>query len=130
MPMLEFHLHPSERRDMTDRLTPLLASRPWLLADGATGSNLFNRGLQSGDAPELWNTLHPDRIADLERAFIEAGADIILTNTFGGTRYRLQLHNAADRVAELNEAAARIARGEADRAARPVLVAGSIGPTG
>src|SRR3984957_4886756 len=115
---------------MPDRLTPLLATRPWLLADGATGSNLFNRGLQSGDAPELWNTLHPDRIADLERAFIEAGADIILTNTFGGTRYRLQLHNAAQRVAELNEAAARIARGEADRAGRPVLVAGSIGPTG
>ena len=74
--------------------------------------------------------LHPERIADLERAFIEAGADIILTNTFGGTRYRLQLHNAADRVAELNEAAARIARREADRAARTVLVAGSIGPTG
>ena len=115
---------------MPDRLTPLLATRPWLLADGATGSNLFNRGLQSGDAPELWNTLHPDRIADLERAFIEAGADIILTNTFGGTRYRLKLHNAAERVAELNEAAARIARGEADRAGRPVLVAGSIGPTG
>jgi methionine synthase I (cobalamin-dependent) len=115
---------------MPDRLTPLLATRPWLLADGATGSNLFNRGLQSGDAPELWNTQHPDRIADLERAFIEAGADIILTNTFGGTRYRLKLHNAAERVAELNEAAARIARGEADRAGRPVLVAGSIGPTG
>jgi methionine synthase I (cobalamin-dependent) len=115
---------------MPDRLTPLLAARPWLLADGATGSNLFNRGLQSGDAPELWNTLHPDRIADLEREFVEAGADIILTNTFGGTRYRLQLHKAAERVAELNEAAARIARAEADRAGRTVLVAGSIGPTG
>src|ERR1700683_514695 len=115
---------------MPDRLTPLLARRPWLLADGATGSNLFNRGLQSGEAAEPWDTEHPDRIADLERAFIEAGADIILTNTFGGTRYRLQLHKAADRVAELNEAAARIARREADRAGRPVLVAGSIGPTG
>ena len=115
---------------MSDRLTPLLAERPWLLADGATGSNLFNRGLQSGDAPELWNTEHPERIADLERAFVEAGADIILTNTFGGTRYRLALHKAGDRVAELNEAAARIARREADRAGRPVLVGGSIGPTG
>jgi methionine synthase I (cobalamin-dependent) len=115
---------------MTDRLTPLLAQRPWLLADGATGSNLFHRGLQSGDAPELWNTEHPQRIAELERAFVEAGADIILTNTFGGTRYRLKLHKAADRVAELNEKAAAIARGEADRAGRTVLVAGSIGPTG
>jgi len=115
---------------MTDRLTPLLAERAWLLADGATGSNLFDRGLQSGDAPELWNADHPERIADLERAFVQAGADIILTNSFGGTRYRLKLHKAESRVAELNEKAARIARGEADRADRPVLVAGSIGPTG
>ncbi len=115
---------------MTDKLTALLADRPWLLADGATGSNLFDRGLQSGDAPELWNADHPERVAGLQRAFVEAGADIILTNSFGGTRYRLKLHKSADRVAELNEKAARIARGEADRAGRVVLVAGSIGPTG
>jgi 5-methyltetrahydrofolate--homocysteine methyltransferase len=115
---------------MTDRLTALLAERPWLLADGATGSNLFDRGLLSGDAPELWNTEHPDRIADLQRAFVGAGADIILTNTFGGTRYRLKLHKAESRVAELNEAAARISRTEATRAGRTVLVGGSMGPTG
>jgi methionine synthase I (cobalamin-dependent) len=115
---------------MTDRLTPLLAVRPWLLADGATGSNLFERGLQSGDAPELWNSDHPDRIADLQRAFVEAGADIILTNSFGGTRHRLKLHRAEGRVAELNEKAAGIARAEADRAGRVVLVGGSMGPTG
>jgi methionine synthase I (cobalamin-dependent) len=115
---------------MTDRLTPLLAERPWLLADGATGSNLFDRGLQSGDAPELWNAAHPDRISGLHRAFVDAGADIILTNSFGGTRYRLKLHKAEHRVAELNETAARLARAEADRAGRVVLVGGSIGPTG
>lgn len=115
---------------MTDRLTALLAERPWLLADGATGSNLFERGLQSGDAPELWNAEHPERVAQLQRAFVEAGADIILTNTFGGTRHRLKLHKAEGRVAELNEKAARITRTEADRAARAVLVAGSMGPTG
>jgi methionine synthase I (cobalamin-dependent) len=115
---------------MKDRLTALLAERPWLLADGATGSNLFERGLQSGDAPELWNSDHPDRVADLHRAFVEAGADIILTNSFGGTRHRLKLHMAEGRVAELNEKAARIARSEADRAGREVLVAGSMGPTG
>jgi methionine synthase I (cobalamin-dependent) len=115
---------------MTDRLTSLLAERPWLLADGATGSNLFDRGLQSGDAPELWNSDHPERIAELQRAFIEAGADIILTNSFGGTRHRLKLHKAQERVAELNEKAARIARSEADRAGRVVLVGGSMGPTG
>lgn len=115
---------------MADRLTPLLAERPWLLADGATGSNLFDRGLKSGDAPELWNADHPDRIADLHRAFVDAGADIILTNSFGGTRHRLKLHKAEGRVAELNEKAAALARAEADRAGRVVLVGGSMGPTG
>ena len=115
---------------MTDRLTPLLAQRPWLLADGATGSNLFDRGLQSGDAPELWNAEHTERIAALHRAFVSAGADIILTNSFGGTRHRLKLHKAEDRVGELNEKAARIARIEADAAGRVVLVGGSMGPTG
>jgi 5-methyltetrahydrofolate--homocysteine methyltransferase len=114
----------------TDRLTPLLAQRPWLLADGAMGSNLFDRGLTSGDAPELWNIEHPQRIRELQRGFIEAGADIILTNSFGGNRHRLKLHKAEDRVAELNEAAAGLARTEADRADRIVLVGGSMGPTG
>jgi methionine synthase I (cobalamin-dependent) len=115
---------------MIDRLTALLAERPWLLADGATGSNLFERGLLSGDAPELWNCDHPDRIADLHRSFVQAGADIILTNSFGGTRHRLKLHNAQSRVGELNEKAARIARTEAHNAGRVVLVGGSMGPTG
>ncbi len=115
---------------MTDRFASLLAERPWLLADGATGSNLFERGLQSGDAPELWNAEHPDRIAELHRSFIDAGADIILTNSFGGTRHRLKLHRAEQRVGELNERAAAIARAEAERAGRVVIVAGSIGPTG
>src|ERR1700719_5210745 len=118
------------KRLMNNRLSALLAERPWLLADGATGSNLFERGLQSGDAPELWNCDHPERVAQLQRAFVEAGADIILTNSFGGTRHRLKLHRAEDRVAELNEKAARIARAEADRADRVALVAGSMGPIG
>ena len=114
----------------TDRLTPLLAHRPWLLADGAMGSNLFARGLTSGEAPELWNTEHPQRIRELQRSFIEAGADIILTNSFGGNRHRLKLHKAEGRVAELNETAAGLARAEADRAGRVVLVGASMGPTG
>jgi 5-methyltetrahydrofolate--homocysteine methyltransferase len=115
---------------MTDRLTTLLAQRPWLLADGATGSNLFAVGLLSGDSPELWNATHPERIAALARSFVDAGADIILTNSFGGTRYRLKLHHAEGRVAELNIAAARIARSAADASGREVVVAGSMGPTG
>jgi methionine synthase I (cobalamin-dependent) len=113
-----------------NRFNRLLATRPWLLADGATGSNLFDVGLMSGDAPELWNFEHPERIANLHRSFVEAGADIILTNSFGGTRYRLKLHKAEDQVAEINLAAARIARSVADASGRDVAVAGSMGPTG
>ncbi|MGL4591026.1 MAG: betaine--homocysteine S-methyltransferase [Aestuariivirga sp.] len=110
--------------------TEALASRPWLLADGATGTNYFQMGLESGDAPEMWNLEHPERVRDLHRRFIAAGADIILTNTFGGNRHRLKLHNAQDRVAEINVAAVKNARAEADAAGRAVYVGGSIGPTG
>jgi len=113
-------------------LSELLEQRPWLLADGATGTNLFDMGLQSGDAPELWN-IDPEfseRIRTLHRKFVEAGADIILTNSFGGNAYRLKLHDAADKVFEINKAAAELARLEADAVERPVLVAGSVGPTG
>ena len=110
--------------------TEALSSRPWLLADGATGTNYFQMGLESGDAPEMWNLEHPERVRSLHRRFIEAGADIVLTNSFGGNRRRLKLHNAQDRVREINMAAAQNARAEADAAGRPVYVGGSIGPTG
>jgi 5-methyltetrahydrofolate--homocysteine methyltransferase len=115
---------------MSERLQQLLAERPFLLADGATGTNLFAMGLMTGDAPELWNFTHPERIEALHRGMVEAGADIILTNSFGGSSYRLKLHNQQDRVRELNCEAARIARRIADGAGRTVLVAGSIGPSG
>ena len=115
---------------MTDRLSTLLETRDWLLLDGATGTNLFAMGLMSGDAPELWNVDAPDKIRALHDGFIEAGSDVILTNSFGGSRYRLKLHDAQDRVHELNAAAARIARECADAADRAVIVAGSVGPTG
>ena len=110
--------------------TEALATRPWLLADGATGTNYFKMGLESGDAPELWNFHHTDRVRRLHREFIEAGADIILTNTFGGNRHRLKLHNDQDKVREMNMAAAALARAEANAVSRPVYVAGSMGPTG
>jgi methionine synthase I (cobalamin-dependent) len=110
--------------------TEALANRPWLLADGATGTNYFQMGLTSGDAPELWNVEHPERVRDLHRRFIAAGADIILTNSFGGNRHRLKLHNDQHRVHELNVAAVKNARAEADAVDRDVYVAGSMGPTG
>ena len=115
---------------MADRLTKLLRERDWLLADGATGTNLFAMGLESGEPPELWNEEHPDRVRALHRGFVEAGADIILTNSFGGTRYRLALHGAQDRARELNRRAAELARDVADAADHSVVVAGSMGPTG
>src|SRR5450755_2955172 len=91
-------------------LDDLFSGRDWLLADGATGTNLFDMGLTSGDAPELWNETHPDRIRRLHQDFVDAGADIILTNSFGGTRRRLALHQLDGRVRELNRMAAQNAR--------------------
>lgn len=111
-------------------LRELIEERGWLLADGATGTNYFAMGLEAGDAPELWNVSAPDKVRALHRGFADAGADIILTNSFGGTRYRLKLHDAQARVGELNSAAVRLAREVADAAGRRVLVAGSMGPTG
>ena len=76
------------------------------------------------------NETAPETIAALHQDFVDAGADIILTNSFGGTRHRLKLHHAQDRVFALNKKAAEIARGVADKAGRKVIVAGSVGPTG
>ncbi len=115
---------------MTDLLSDLLARRDWLLADGATGTTLFNMGLEAGDAPELWNVTFPDRVRALYRGPIEAGSDLFLTNSFGGTAARLKLHDAQARVGELNRAAAELGREMADKAGRQVVVAGSMGPTG
>ncbi|RWQ60850.1 betaine--homocysteine S-methyltransferase [Mesorhizobium sp.] len=115
---------------MTNPIDALLAEKGVLLADGATGTNLFAMGLEAGEAPELLNDTAPDIITSLHQNFVNAGADIILTNSFGGTRHRLKLHHAQDRVHALNQRAAEIARAVADKAGRKVIVAGSVGPTG
>lgn len=115
---------------MSDLLSRLLAERDWLMADGATGTNLFNMGLSSGDAPEMWNIEHPDRIHALYRGAVDAGSDIFLTNSFGANAARLKLHNAQGQTRELNRVAAALGREVADAAGRPVVVAGSVGPTG
>ncbi|PIE18349.1 MAG: methionine synthase I [Proteobacteria bacterium] len=115
---------------MTNALSRLLETRDWLLADGATGTNLFNMGLQSGDAPEFWNADHPERITKLYKMAVDAGSDLFLTNSFGGNASRLKLHDGQTRVRELNRLAAEIGREVADSAGRPVIVAGSVGPTG
>ncbi|WP_226621446.1 betaine--homocysteine S-methyltransferase [Alloyangia pacifica] len=115
---------------MTDALTKLLAERDWLLADGATGTTLFNMGLTAGDAPEFWNETHPDNIRALYQGAVDAGSDIFLTNSFGANASRLKLHDAASRARELSRRAAELGREVADAAGRPVVVAGSVGPTG
>jgi methionine synthase I (cobalamin-dependent) len=108
----------------------LLEEREVLLIDGAMGTELFSRGLSPGAAPELWNVDEPDRVAAVYQAYVDAGSDVFLTNTFGGTSYRLKLHKLQDRVFELNSAAAKITRSVADNADREILVAGSMGPSG
>jgi methionine synthase I (cobalamin-dependent) len=115
---------------MAHMLADLLSRKGVLLADGATGTNLFEMGLMSGDPPEMWNLDHPERVCALHQGFVDAGADIILTNSFGGNARRLALHKLDGRVKEINAAAARNAREVADGAGRPVVVAGSVGPTG
>lgn len=115
---------------MMHKLDQLLSTTEYVVLDGAMGTMLFDAGLVSGASPEEWNVSHPENIRAVHRHYINAGSQIILTNSFGGSRYRLKLHNLQDRVFELNRAAARNARAEADAASRLVLVAGSIGPTG
>ncbi|NVO55145.1 betaine--homocysteine S-methyltransferase [Rhodobacteraceae bacterium B1Z28] len=115
---------------MTNALSKLLNTADSILADGATGTNLFNMGLQSGDAPEMWNVDEPDKIRALYKGSVDAGSDLFLTNTFGGTAARLKLHDAQNRVAELNRIGAELGREVADKAGRTVVVAGSVGPTG
>ena len=115
---------------MQTSLEQLLLTGKVLLADGATGTNYFAMGLTSGEPPEFWITDHPDRVEALHQQFVDAGSDIILTNTFGCNRHRLKLHNAQSRTFELAKGAAQIARKVADASPRPVVVAGSVGPTG
>ena len=96
--------------------------------DGGMGTLLQDRGLEGGVPGELWNVENPDAVRAAHREYADAGATVLTTNTFGGTRPRLDLHGLGDRVHELNAAAARLARGVADE--RGLLVAGDLGPTG
>jgi len=113
-----------------EKLSTLLQSGKPILLDGAMGTMLFAAGLESGNSPEEWNVLYPEKVRAIHHAYIEAGSQVILTNTFGGSAVRLESHGLAERVHELNEAAAKNARAEADAAEQTVVVAGSIGPTG
>ena len=117
------------RRPMTT-WNELVATGKPIVADGAMGTVLMSNGLEFGDPPELWNLEHPEIIRRVHRAYLAAGAQVLLTNTFGGSRLRLDLHGRADRVEQLNRTAAVLARVEADAADHPAIVAGDIGPSG
>jgi 5-methyltetrahydrofolate--homocysteine methyltransferase len=111
-------------------LKQLLETGEPILLDGAMGTMLMDAGLIQGDPPEEWNVSHPEKIRAVHKGYIDAGSRVILTNSFGGTSFRLEMHNLQDRVVELNKAAAEVARAEADAAPHTVVVAGSMGPTG
>ncbi len=98
-----------------------------LISDGAWGTFLFQRGLEMGDCPELWNITHRDDVFQIAKSYVDAGADLILTNSFGGSPHKLAQYDLADRTSELNEAAAVIS---SEAAGNDCLVLGSIGPTG
>jgi 5-methyltetrahydrofolate--homocysteine methyltransferase len=104
-----------------------LINRKVLVCDGAWGTFLHQQGLQLGDCPELWNITNRSKVFEIAKSYIDAGADIILTNSFGGSPIVLKKYGLQDRTAELNEAAAVISR---EAAGADHLVLGSIGPTG
>lgn len=119
---------PTADHSTNDLLNAIRAGRV-RVGDGAMGTLLQEAGLDDGGAPELWNVERPDVIERILENYVAAGSRLITTNTFGGSRPRLAMHGLKDRVAELNEAAARLARAVADR--HPdVFVAGDVGPTG
>jgi 5-methyltetrahydrofolate--homocysteine methyltransferase len=113
-----------------NKFLQLLKSDETIILDGAMGTMLIASGINTGEAPELWNETHPEKIAEIHHAYIEAGARVIVTNSFGGTSIRLKRYKLDDRIYDLNFKAAHIAREEADRWDNNIVVAGSIGPLG
>jgi len=106
-----------------------LSERP-LILDGAMGSELIKRGLAVGECPDEWTLDHPDVVAKIHADYYAAGSDIVQTNTFGSTRPKLEHYGLADRVVEINLAAARLLVGVRDREAPGRLVAGDVSATG
>jgi 5-methyltetrahydrofolate--homocysteine methyltransferase len=107
-------------------LLKTLEEKRLLVADGAWGTLLQAHGLRAGSCPEIWNVEEPDKVRSVAAAYSEAGSDLVLTNTFGGSTLALKRHGLADRTEELNAAGARLSL----EGAPGKLVAASVGPTG
>lgn len=109
------------------KLLDELKHRKVLLSDGAWGTFIQEKGLKPGECPELWNITHRGEILDIAQSYLDAGSDIIETNSFGGSSFKLSLYGLEDRVDEINQAAASISR---EAAGNNKHVAGSVGPSG
>lgn len=110
-----------------NNLISKLAENKILVSDGAWGTFLFKKGLKSGDCPELWNLTNEKDVFDIAKSYIDAGSDIIETNSFGGSWFKLKQYGLEDRVFDLNKKSAEISR---KAAGNEKLVMASIGPTG
>lgn len=104
-----------------------IAARKVLVSDGAWGTAMQMRGLSSGECPEVWNTDKADTVLEIGKAYIDAGSDIIETNSFGGTACKLKLYGLEDQVEIINKRAAELSR---KAAGEEKWVIGSMGPTG
>ncbi len=110
-----------------NKLLELVEAKGILISDGAWGTLLQAQGLNPGECPELWNIQHPEKVKAVAQAYVNAGADLIETNSFGASRFKLNHYGLGDQTSEINRRAAEISRSAAGNAS---LVMGSVGPTG
>lgn len=110
-----------------NKFTKLLDSRKVLISDGAWGTQLFTKGLKSGECPESWNLYHPEKVEEIAKSYLDAGADLISTNTFGANKFKLDQYGLGDKLEEICSQGAKISIGAVDK---DQIVIGSIGPTG